>query len=82
MFTVRRPSDVGSVGVNLPPFSLRMEKPDEVTQFVEALGNMISIHCNNAIALSLLPKLKSPFVLLPAATPWKKKSGMLGCTAA
>ncbi|MEQ2200406.1 hypothetical protein XENOCAPTIV_028805 [Xenoophorus captivus] len=36
---------------------------------------MISMHCNNA--LSLLPKLNSPFVLLPAATPWKKKSGTL-----
>lgn len=43
---------------------------------------MISIHCNSAIALPLLPKLKSPFVLLPAATPWKKKSGMLWCTPA
>lgn len=43
---------------------------------------MISIHCNDAIALPLLPKLKSPFVLLPAATPWKKKSGMLRYTVA
>ena len=43
----------------------------------QAPGNMISIQCNDAVALSLLPKLKSPFVLLPAATPWKKKSGTL-----
>lgn len=59
-----------------------IEKPGEVTQFVRLRGNVISIHCNNAIALSLLPKLKSPFVLLPAATPWKKKSGMLWYTLA
>lgn len=58
-------------------FTSEMEKPDGVTQFVGLKGIMISIHRNNTIALSLLPKLKSPFVLLPAATPWKKKSGML-----
>lgn len=28
-----------------------------------------------SVALSLLPKPNSPFVVLPAATPWKKKSG-------
>lgn len=61
-------------------FTSKIEKAWRGDSVCRALGNMISIHINNAIALSILPKLKSPFVLLPAATPWKKKSGMLWCT--
>lgn len=80
------PADIGSclAGGKENPAGLRLP-PDRVGQLgspskCQTLGNIIGIRCNFAIPLSLLPKVKSPFVLLAAATPWKKKSGMLRCT--
>lgn len=59
-------------GCDVCSFTSKIKKAWWGDSVCQALGNMISIHCN-AIAHSLLPKVKSPFCPPSSCYPLEKK---------